>query len=83
VGRSWNYRGGTLRAGGDVMEKPTWKRRRVWWFTELQNGQWVWPGTMVEYEQFKIDFAPYMLGSPHTVTHYRMAGSEVLKGDGK
>lgn len=59
--------------------EPTWKRRRVWWFTELQNGRWVEPGTVVEYrEEVRLVSAQWMIGCFHYVTHYR--GPQVLKG---
>lgn len=48
-----------------------WKRRRVWWFTRLDNGQWVWPGTVVEYQEITIDFCGWMLGNPLRFPHYR------------
>lgn len=57
----------------------TWTRWFAWRPVELQRGGIAWL-CFVECEQFKIDFAPYMLGSPHTVTHYRMADA-TLKGN--
>lgn len=55
----------------------TWTRWFAWHRVDLQSG-----GTarfcFVEYERIKIDVCGWMLGSPITVTKYRMPA--VLKG---